>query len=120
MAGGQVALYVVEPKDHTFQSASGANGNGTVLNLDGKYSSLLVQVVGATWTGTINFEATQDGTNYVAVQGTNKNSGSAVTTVTASALVQFAVNGVRKFRCRQSGFAAGTVTVTGTASPMAL
>lgn len=106
------------PKDFTLQSASGANDDGTVAVLDGNYGSLTLQVKGATWTGTLNFEATQDGTNYIAIEGVNKNTGAKVTTATGDVLVVFDVTGVKKFKARQSGFSAGTVTATATATAM--
>ena len=108
----------LESNDYTLQSASGANGDGTVATLDGKYGSLTLQVKGATWTGTLNFEATQDGTNYIAIEGVNKNTGAKVTTATGDVLVVFDVTGVKKFKARQSGFSAGTVTATATATAM--
>lgn len=113
------AILWLEPKDYSFQSAAGANGNGMVAELDGRYASLCLQVAG-TFTATVTFEASQDGTNYIAVQGTIKNSGSAATTATAAGLFEFRVVGVRKFRVPVSGYASGAITVTATASPMAL
>lgn len=113
------AILWVEPKDFTFQSEATAAGAGTVADLGGKYSSLLVQVTG-TFSGTVTFQASQDGTNYFDIQGTNKTSGTAATTATAAGLYEFKVNGVKRFRANVTAYTSGSITAVGTATAMAL
>lgn len=109
MVRGQYRLLVM-------QNAAVATGNGTAANCytesDGGYTTLTMQVQGIT-TATITFEATVDGTNWVAVQATNLNSGTAATTVTADGLVRLTVSGFKQVRARISAWTSGTITVTG-------
>lgn len=100
------------------QAAAVATGNGTVMpcisNGDGGMTTLTVQVVGIT-TATITFEATVDGTNYVAIQFTNLTSGTAATTATADGIYRATVLGLLDVRARVSAWTSGTITVTGVA-----
>src|SRR5512136_1082752 len=50
---------------HTFQSAAGATGNGTALDCAG-LEVVACQVTG-TFVGTVTWEGTVDGTNFVSV-----------------------------------------------------
>jgi len=93
----------------TLQDAAGADGNGTTLTVKG-YASLVVQVAG-TFGATVTFEANQDGTNWVAILGANKNTGALASTATAGGLFAFSVAGLREFRARVSSWASGSVTV---------
>lgn len=108
------AILWLEPKEHTFHVASATTENGTVLDLVGRYGSLAVQVVGSTWTGTITFKASVDGTNYVAIEGVNVNDGSKASTTTGNGIFLFSVNGVTKFMADHTR-TAGSVTVKGVA-----
>ena len=84
---------------------------------DGVYATLTAQVVGIT-TATITWEGTVDGTNWVAIQATNLNTGSAATTATADGLYRINVTGLLKVRARISAWTAGTITVTGVLTEM--
>lgn len=70
-----------------------------------------VQVAGS-FTGTLTFEATIDGSNWVAVQVTNANSGTAVTTTTTTGLFRGAAVGLSGFRVIGSSWSANSATVT--------
>ena len=105
-----------EPVDKTLQDAAAANGNGTEFVLNGRHGTLTLQISG-TFSATINFEASIDGTNYIAIRGINKNTGNGATTATAAGIFQFSVPGAMKFRARVSSYASGNVTVTATAVP---
>jgi hypothetical protein len=100
----------------TMQSAAGAVGNGTAASTadfsNGAYMVLDMQVEGISG-DTITFEGTIDGTNWIAVQCENLNSGDKGTTATADGLYRFVIGGVRQVRARVSTYSAGTINVTG-------
>ena len=108
-------------KTAILQNAATATGNGTALECtpvnDGAYYSLTAQVAGIT-TATITWEGTVDGTNWVAIQATNLNSGAAATTATADGIVRITVLGLRQVRARISAYTSGTITVTGVLADM--
>jgi len=105
---------------YILQQNANANGNGTPARLNGIYGSLTVQVIGAGWTGVINFEASIDGTNWIAIQGHNLNSGALVTSTSTPGIFVFQINGIAYFRARQSGYTAGNVTVLARATPVSI
>ncbi|MFQ5858981.1 MAG: hypothetical protein ACE5LU_25555, partial [Anaerolineae bacterium] len=117
-ANGNVLMNIgdISPTDTTLQNAATANGNGTALSVNGKATAAL-QVTG-TFSATVNFEGTEDDTNWVAIQGTNLTDGGRVTTTTATGLFVFNVAGLSQLRARISGYASGSVTVTGKAIGM--
>ena len=98
------------------QNAATGTGNGTAMDCTaatrGAMTVLTMQVTGIT-TATITFEGTIDGTNFVAVQATNLNSGSAATTATADGLYRITVLGLVSVRARISAYTSGTITITG-------
>lgn len=85
------------------------------LDLD-SFGTTGLQVTG-TWTGTLVFEATVDGTNYVAIQVIDVASGALVTDTTANGSFLAAVAGFQRIRVRASALASGTAVVTLRASP---
>jgi hypothetical protein len=98
------------------QDAAVATGNGTVIDTtaisDGALTVLAMQITGIT-TATITFEATIDGTNWVAVQATNLNDGSEASTATADGIYRLTCLGLRQVRARISAWTSGTIYVTG-------
>jgi hypothetical protein len=114
------AWAVEEFVTHTFQSAAGATGNGTALAVD-RYSTLGMQVVISN-TATVAFEATSDGTNWVAAVcvSIGSTTGTLITSTTSSVVVQCPVAGLQQFRARVSAWTSGTVDVTGRASTAVL
>lgn len=101
------------------QVGATGTGNGTpafCTNLTGgAKTALTVQITGLNG-DTITFEATIDGTNWVAVQATNLTTGSIATTATANGLYRLTVLGLNQVRARVSTYGAGTIMVTGNAS----
>ena len=91
------------------QKAQSGNANGTALHHP-ECLTITIQIVGATFTGTVNFEGSLDGVNWAAIS-LNDGTGSPKSTATAdgifggTALVPY-------FRARTSGVSAGSVTVT--------
>jgi hypothetical protein len=80
----------------------------------GQQGAVGIQITG-TWSGTIVFQATVDGTNYVAVKCINANTGLvlATTGTTANGMWQCAAGGLASVRALSSGtWTSGTATVT--------
>jgi len=106
-------------KSVPMQVAAGGTGDGTVINCleltRGALTALTLQITGIT-TATVTFEATIDGTNWVAVQATNLNTGVVATTATANGLYRLTALGLNQVRARISAFTTGTIYVTGNAS----
>lgn len=100
----------------TMQSAAVANGNGTVMVTTGESSAVLtVNCASCAGGTTINFEGTEDGTNYAALSnayqlGTSTISGT--TTAAGISIWQISVAGLTNVRARISGYSAGTITIT--------
>lgn len=99
----------------TLQNAATATGNGTTLDVKG-YGAAILQVTG-TFSATITFEATLDGTNWVAVEATSLNDGSKSTTATSTGLFVVPTPGVETLRARISAYTSGSVTVVGRGFP---
>lgn len=95
-----------------------AAGDCVVLGLPGNVSSTAVQVSG-TFVGTVAFEGTLDGTNWVDVTGYPLPSGVGATTATAGGLWQFNTSGMTQFRVRPSAFTNGPIDVMVSASSAA-
>lgn len=98
------------------QNAATAGGNGTPMDCTaaarGAMTVLTMQVQGIT-TATITFEATIDGTNWVAILATNLNNDTTATTATADGIYRITVLGLISVRARISAYTSGTITVTG-------
>lgn len=116
-AGGSVTQLGATPTTTTMQSGATANGNGTVLTVTG-LSSAILTVNCATCSGgtTINFEGTQDTTNYFPLDAKQIGSISATANSTTTSGItgwQIQTAGFTSIRARISAYSAGTVTVTG-------
>ena len=102
-------------KYQVMQLAIGATGNGTAFTCsefsEGIMATMVMQVKGIT-SATITFEATIDGTNWVAVQATPLTTGTAATTTAADGLFRLDCRGLVSVRARISAWVSGTITVT--------
>ena len=102
----------------TLQSAATGNGDGTDFLVDG-YAGLAVTVnCDLCGSGTtVNFKASEDGTNFTSIHGMKVGTTNAATSATEAGVTvwRFEIAGFKKFRASISGYAAGTVTVTATA-----
>ena len=110
------------PRGGTLQDGTQSSGNGTPIRVEG-YSVVGLTVIGSSGADrVVNWEATQDGTNYVGISCQNRASLAIATTATATSttaqLWTCPVAGMQQFRARLSGGSTGTVTVTATALPM--
>jgi hypothetical protein len=97
------------------QSAATANGNGTTLNVSGAAVGILT-VNCATCSGgtTVNFEGTEDGTNWIAVPAIQFSTGTVASSTTTAGVTiwQLPLSGLQLVRSSISAYSAGTVTVT--------
>lgn len=99
------------------QNAATAAGNGSPLLMSG-YKTGTLQVTG-TWAGTITFEVTLDGTNWVTATLLDISSTSRVHKDTTTANGLFSADeyaGCLYLRARISTYTSGAVTVIGNAS----
>ena len=78
----------------------------------GAYLSVTLQIVGIT-TATVTFQATIDGTNWVAILFENLNSGTTGTSATADGLYRATVLGLKYVRANITSWTTGTITITG-------
>lgn len=83
--------------------------NGEVLLCQG-YSTVGVQIAGISG-DTVTFEATIDGTNWVAVKALNFTSAADATTATANGLYCIPAAGLVKLRTRISTYSSGTIII---------
>lgn len=100
----------------TMQSAAAATGNGTSLRLGG-YSKATLHVSG-TFSGTVTYEGSVDGTNWVAVAllDTADMTTYATTSTAEKIMTLNNVGGLIELRARVSAYASGTITVKGRAA----
>lgn len=75
-----------------------------------------IQITGIT-SATVTFEATIDGTNWVAHYATPVASATAATTTTVDGIFYANVVGITSFRARISTYATGTIVTTLCANP---
>jgi hypothetical protein len=75
-----------------------------------------IQVTG-TWTGTLQFEMSINGTDFVAVSSTNVTTGSMVTTTTANAVFRFDAIGASVVRVTATAAMTGTANIALAAMP---
>ncbi|MEY4376139.1 MAG: hypothetical protein RJB26_689 [Pseudomonadota bacterium] len=97
----------------TLQSAAGATGNGTVMDVTG-IAWVGLQVTGIT-TATITWECSIDGANWEGIRATQLSTGTAAATATANGIYQIDARGVPLIRARISAFTTGSITVVATA-----
>ena len=107
----------------TLQSAATANGNGTAMTVAGLSSSIFSVNCSVSCSGgtTINFEGSADGTNYSFLPAVQVSSATIANSIANQAsgsvtLWQVPIGAIQSIRARISGYSAGTITVTATAS----
>jgi hypothetical protein len=87
------------------------------MDVGGK-ASLTLQVTG-TFSGTVTFEASLDGSNWVSRSGID-GSGNKSSTATTTGIYQFNIDGIKYFRARISAYTSGSITVVARATPFPL
>ncbi len=101
----------------TLQSAASATGNGTALNCAGR-KHIVVQLSG-TFTATVTWEGSVDGSNWIAVALADLNSTTRARATTATAAGLYLLDdvaGLQQFRARISAYTSGNVTAKACAS----
>ena len=94
------------------QDTIDANGETVTLAYRQFYNGGVgVQVTG-TYSGTLSFEMSIDGTNFVAVQTTNVNTGVVATTTTGTGIFKYDVVGALVVRVRATAWTSGAAVVT--------
>lgn len=92
------------------QSGAITNGNGTAvapINAPDAYDELTVQLTGQI-SATVNWEATVDGSNWIALPAANVATAASATTATANGVYRMDVTGLRSVRARVSGLITNT------------
>lgn len=109
ISGGQAIPVTLSQTDRT--------GTGTItttqtVQVNSQGSASTGVVISGTWTGTIVFEASVDGTNFAAVNAVVPTTGVAVTSTTANGNWEIASGGYQLVRVRGNTVATGTATAT--------
>ncbi len=103
------ALYILQ-KDLLQSGNITSTAAVTTTTLQG-IGNISVQITG-TWVGTVQFEGTVDGTNYVNLNAKPVPSGISVTSATANGVWQIDAVGMKLFQVRCSTYTSGTIVVT--------
>jgi hypothetical protein len=111
------------PISASMQTAAVANGNGNNLNVTGTAGAVLTVNCATCSGGTqVNFQVSQDGTNFASINAIQLPGGSApATSTTTSGITLWSIQvpaGATALRATVSAYSAGTVTVTGEAVPV--
>lgn len=98
------------------QAGAAATGDGTAMVCTsptmGGYAVAAIQLSG-TFTATVTFEGTVDGSNWIAMLFENITTGASATTASATGIYRATVLGLLQVRARVSAYTNGNVTATG-------
>ena len=114
---GANAIGSVSSVDTTASGSITAISQNVALALNGK-SGAAIQITG-TWVGTLQFEGTLNGTDWVAVNGVFAGTSTPGTTITANGLVRLTPSGLAQLRIISTAWTSGTATITMRASDAA-
>lgn len=96
-------------------NAASATAAGNVLKVsntnDGAYNTVAVQITG-TFSASVAFEGTIDGTNYVALPFRKVSTGAVATTATTTGIYVGSVTGMLQFRANMTWTSGTSITVT--------
>ncbi|HEV2403740.1 MAG TPA: hypothetical protein VGS08_06095, partial [Candidatus Saccharimonadales bacterium] len=112
----QVAQLASVSSSATLQSAVSATGNGSTLSTDGMSS--VVFTVSGTFTATVFFEGTEDGSNYTSLNVSQLGTNSIVTSTTSTGVFQAECAGLQNVRGRVTWTSGTSVTVTAHTVPV--
>lgn len=103
------------------QNAATGTSNGTDFNIAGMASVVLLITTADSYTGTVTFNASPDGTTFDVIRGNKQGTTTQATSVAVSgtSIWNFQVAGLKKFRASIAGDASNHVTVIGYATPVA-
>lgn len=91
------------------QTGAVATGNGNTANVKG-YATIGFQVSG-TFSGTVTFEGSIDGTNWISLMATKQSDDSRATTATAAGIYYATVAHLISVRARISLYTSGSINV---------
>lgn len=97
---------------NTTSGAIAANDTSVTLPYRYTANGIVTAQVTGTFSGTLQFELTVDGTNFVAVRATNLNTGTPATTTTAGGIFTLDAAGALVARVRSTAWSSGSATVT--------
>lgn len=101
----------------TLQNVASATGNGSTISTLGMSS--VVFTVSGTWSGTINFEGTEDGSTYSAISVLQMGTSTIATTTTGNGVFEASCAGLQNVRARLTWSSGTSVTVTAHTVPVA-
>ena len=96
--------------DTTAPGTIAAVSTNVAIALNGQ-SGVALQITG-TWVGTLQFEGTVDGTNWVTVNGVFAGASAPGPTTTANGIVRVTPSGLSQFRVTASAWTSGTATIS--------
>ena len=97
--------------DVTASGTLTAAAQTVVLTVTGGMSAVSAQITG-TWVGTITFEGTVDGTNWVAVNGIYAGTSTPGSTITANGIIRLTPSGLTSLRFNMTAFTSGSAVIT--------
>lgn len=108
ISGGTALPVALSSTDRTASGTITTTQN-VAINTQG-CSSVSCGITGV-WTGTIVFEATVDGTNWISISGANASTNAIVSSTTANGTFEFSIGGYLQLRVRGNTVATGTATI---------
>ena len=90
-----------------------ATSTGTPMDVAGLKTVALQITLPGSGAGTINFQGSADGSNYITISGTNLNTAAAGTLTTAAGLWRFDVEGLSHLRGSVSAYSSGSLNMIG-------
>jgi len=100
---------VVDPKPIDRTSNGNIRGTNSESSTDCSGSNLVTLQLVGTWAGTVTFECTSDGGNWVGIVGYRSTDGNAVQSTTSNGIFRFNSSGLSRIRIRWSTFTSGSV-----------
>jgi len=96
----------------TMHAATAGTGTGTPIDV-AAFGSCEVQVIGAAWSGTVQWEGTINGSNWVAISATNRGTDVRAMETTLAGIYVLDCAGLKQIRANITASGGGTLTVTG-------
>lgn len=104
-------------KSQVLQNAATGTSNGTDFSVSGYATLVLLVKPDSSYTGTVTFNASPDGTTFTTIRGAKQTDGTLATSVVCSSgtatIWTFQLAGITAFRASIAGDNTNTVTVTG-------
>lgn len=101
----------------TLQNAVSSTGDGTSFTVDG-YGVAKLQITG-TFTATVTFYGSVDGTNFSAIPARKESDGTTVYTTASTGIYEINCRGLQKIRAAVTWTSGTSITIVGRAEPFA-